>query len=68
MSADAKAWYDDSGWVWCGINDRCDETHKECSLSDLLRSVEACENDGRVMRWQIRVYPDGRTGLVGWCV
>ena len=67
MSADAKAWIDDDGWVWHGINDLCKKTHTAVGLSDLLRELEACENKGHSMRWQIRVYPDGKTGLVGWC-
>jgi hypothetical protein len=67
MSADAKAWQDDDGWVWHGVNDLCDQQHTEVGLLDLLRALETCENKGQPMRWTIHVYPDGQTGLRGFC-
>jgi hypothetical protein len=71
MSADAKAWYDDGGRSWKATHDgpcvegASDHQYGE-SLSDVLRGVEHCT--GTRLRWEIRVYPDGKTGLVGWDV
>lgn len=67
MSSDAKAWTDDDGWTWHGINDLCEEVHMAVGLTELLRELETCENKGSPMRWQIRIYPDGKTGVVGYC-
>lgn len=66
MSADAKAWTKD-GWIWQGVNDLCDDQHTAVGLSELLEALEGCENKGRAMRWEIRAYPDGTYGLVGYC-
>jgi hypothetical protein len=70
MSADAKVWYDESGWSWRGLHDgECRpsalEHRQQLSLSELVMGIEQCMG-GRPMRWEIRQYPDGRSGLVGY--
>jgi hypothetical protein len=71
MSADAKIWQDDDG-SWHGIHDLdCQHpsgTHSgtEYDLRDILDGVESCENNSRRMRWEFRVYPDGKAGLRGF--
>ena len=67
MSADAKAWHADEGWIWRGVNDLCDQPHEAVGLSTLLRELEACENKGHPMRWVLYRYPDGSLGLKGYC-
>lgn len=67
LSADAKAWLD-KGW-WCGLHDgdcKTPDLHKrgDYSLSQLLADIEACT--GSQLRWEIRIYRDGQTGLVGY--
>jgi hypothetical protein len=72
VSADAKVWQDDDG-MWRGVHDSGCEVrggHEGTSydLVDVLAYVEGCENKGKPMRWAIHVYPDGKTGLRGFCV
>jgi hypothetical protein len=72
MSTDAKAWYDESGNLWKAVHDgECDEYQRRvhtqgARLGEVLVAVEACI--GEDLRWEIRTYPDGKTGLVGWVV
>lgn len=68
MSADAKIWKD--GALWHGINDMNlgDDPIHDYSLSHLIAAIEERENEGREMRWEIKVYPDGQAGLAGYCV
>lgn len=70
MSADAKAWYDESGWCWSGLHaGPCQQAipHTQGQeLSRLLADLEHCM--GFRLRWQIRVYPGSKTGLVGYRV
>ena len=67
MSADAKAWPEDErGYLWKGI---CDanpgvETPDGAGLSEVLLTLDFW--NGRPLAWSIHVYPDGRTGLVGY--
>lgn len=68
MSADAKMWYDDSrGWLaWRGVHDGdCGEPHEHGeNLPELMAGIEQCM--GCKLRWEMRQYPDGRAGLVGY--
>lgn len=69
MSTDAKAWMDGEGWLsWRGIHDGAcphgEEPHTATTLAELLADLETCM--GRRIRWEIRTYPTGETGLVGW--
>jgi hypothetical protein len=69
MSADAKAWYDEDGRDWHGCHDgpcAADAIpHDQAdTLVLLLSGIEWCMNAS--LRWEIRVYPDGKAGLVGW--
>ena len=66
MSADAKAWAADDGWVWKGITDACDHQHEAVGLVGLLRELEDCENSGKPMRWEPFLYTDGQIGLRGF--
>ena len=67
MSADAKLWTDGDGREWQGSHDGpCRMIgHRRGELSDLLWEIEECFY-GVSMRWEIRTYPDGTTGLAGW--
>jgi hypothetical protein len=70
MSADAKAWYDASGNLWLETHDGpccAPVPHDQGGqLSDVLAGVEKCM--GSTLRWEIRLYIDDLTGLVGWVV
>ena len=68
MSSDAKVWQEDDGG-WQGLHDGLCKpgvlSHETDAygLRELLEEIEACS---RVKRWEFRVYPDGKAGLVGW--
>jgi len=68
MSADAKVWPDDGeGWFWKGIHDGpClrDGHNDGDALNHILADIEACMR--HPLRWEIRPYPDGTFGLVGF--
>jgi hypothetical protein len=69
VSADAKAWYDESGNLWKAIHDgdcKADALpHQQPGrLTETLEAVEACM--GVTLRWEFRQYPDGTIGLVGY--
>jgi hypothetical protein len=68
MSADAKVWTDGDGREWQGNHDGlCAPdavSHEAGQLGLVISGIEWCM--GADMRWEIRVYPDGKTGLVGW--
>ena len=71
MSADAKVWYDDDGRHWQGVHDgpcfKVSQHHGDgLHLSELLEEIERCLRAHQLVRWEIRVSADGRTGLVGW--
>lgn len=70
MSADAKAWYDDDGRNWRGLHDGpclSPIPHDQGdTLVNLLTDIERCMVGDGALRWMIRVYPDGKAGLVGW--
>lgn len=69
MSADAKVWKQDDRWY--GVHDgECVTSafyHEQGaqSLTEVLEMVECCS--GYRYEWWFRAYPDGRTGLVGYC-
>lgn len=70
MSADAKIWREDENEWWRGIHDGpCIKEgwlHGEgdTSLSAVMASIETC--CGRPLRWDFRMYPDNKIGLVGY--
>lgn len=71
MSADAKAWTNGSGYLWCVCHDgdclsaTAETEHRQGDrLTDQLAAVERCM--GQKLRWEIRAYPDGEFGLVGY--
>jgi hypothetical protein len=72
MSSDAKVWQDGDGWIsWKGVHDgacisECYIHEQGMSLSSVLEQIEKVF--GQTLRWSIRIYPDGKTGLVGYCV
>lgn len=73
MSADAKAWpkTEGSGWVWEGIHDGSCKYHltdnkHHGTLSEVLTEISRCLESEDCMSWEIREYPDGKTGLVGY--
>ena len=71
MSADAKAWSDGDGWSWRGSHDGtcrggAHAHHCGDDLRTLLEELEYCQ--AQSLRWEICVYPDGRTGLLGYLV
>ncbi len=69
MSADAKVWQDDEGgWLsWRGSHDgpcnRPTPHDQGSNLFDLLEDIGYCMG---TVRWEFRVYPDGKAGLVGY--
>ena len=70
MSADAKIWQDDEG-NWHGVHDGdclLEFPHLETAydLLQLIIDIEECANEGRRMRWEFRIYPDGKAGLIGY--
>lgn len=68
MSVDAKAWQDDSG-DWHAIHDGdCAMVAHDGTAHDLvevLTDVAACIKVKRI-EWELRAYPDGKLGMVGW--
>lgn len=69
MSTDAKAWTEGEGWLsWYGRHDGdCpvpEGLHHAETLATLLSEMETCMNCP--IHWEIRTYPKGETGLVGW--
>lgn len=70
MSADAKLWMEGSGNLWAGLHDgECHATiphHQPDRLSQTIRDIEHCM--GTTLRWEVRAYPDGQFGLVGYVV
>lgn len=67
MSADAKAWQEPDG-LWIIIHDgpciHSDERHQDFSLLDVLDDVGRCTRTRYA--WEVRQYPDGMSGLVGY--
>ena len=68
MSADAKVWAEDNG-DWNGTHDgqcRQQGEHRDTPyhLIETLRDIEACM--GQSLRWEFRIYPDGKAGLIGY--
>ena len=66
MSADAKAWSDETGYFWSGCHDACPapDTHCDRPLAEVLAGIDQCAKCS--MRWIIRLYPSGKTGLAGY--
>lgn len=66
MSADAKAWPEESseGYYWNSIDDWEPDHHFGGTLAQVLTYIDSVV--GGSMRWEIREYPDGTSGLVGY--
>lgn len=54
------------GWTWTGCSDWRDSNYDPTSLSAVINSIESEAEAGQALRWEIRIYPDGTTGLVGY--
>lgn len=71
MSADAKLWQSvqDQWLSWQGTHDgpcrdgACDHAVAG-TLTEMMAEIQECL--GQSLRWELRIYPDGKAGLSGY--